>query len=132
MLVFECFQMMGNETGITYDHSGGLNQILLGVHVTIDPLRAGNRGTRCARLRSSLREEVRGDEGPCDTWIETSPSVVSRVDYGVLESTGVLQTEMDLALLGLVGLLGGRADVSLEGIKAKCHDLVAVSMAVCF
>ena len=54
--------------------------------------------------------------------------MVGGIDHGVLESTWVLQTQMKLALLGLVCLLGCGANVGLESIKTKGHDLEMVRM----
>lgn len=56
--------------------------------------------------------------------------MVGGVDDGVLESAGVLETEVDLALLGFVGLCCGGADVGLEGVEAEGYDLVGVSIGI--
>ena len=58
-----------------------------------------------------------------DTGVETSPAVVGGVDDGVLEATGVLEVQVDLAVLGLLGGLDAWADVGLELIETIGDDL---------
>lgn len=49
--------------------------------------------------------------------------MVGGVNDSILESTRVLQVQMDLAVLGLVGLGGLWADVGLECIKTEGNEL---------
>jgi hypothetical protein len=77
-------------------------------------------------LASILREVVGGDEAAGDALVETSPAVVGSVDNGVLEATGVLEVQVELAVLAAVCGNGAGADVCLEGIKAISDDLVSL------
>lgn len=74
-------------------------------------------------LASILGEEVRRDESAGDALIQARPAVVGRVDDGVLEAARVLEVEVQLAVLGVVGGLGARADVGLELVEAVGDDL---------
>jgi hypothetical protein len=74
-------------------------------------------------VRSILGKEIRGDEGPRDTIIESSPSVVCCVKACEVQAPRIVQAQMDLALLRLVCLSSGRANVGLEGIETKGHNL---------
>jgi hypothetical protein len=49
--------------------------------------------------------------------------VVGRVHNGVLEAAGVLEVQVQLAVLGLVGRGDAGADVRLELIEAVSNDL---------
>jgi hypothetical protein len=49
--------------------------------------------------------------------------VVGGVNNGVLETTGVLEVQVELAVLAAVGGGGARANVGLELIEAISNDL---------
>jgi hypothetical protein len=51
--------------------------------------------------------------------------VVCGIHNSVLEATGILQVEMDSAVLALVGGSGSGANVCLELVEAVCDDLVS-------
>lgn len=70
-----------------------------------------------------LREVVGGQEGAGDAFVQTGPAVVGGVDDGVLESTGVLEVQVDLAVLAAVGGNGAGANVGLELIESISDDL---------
>jgi hypothetical protein len=70
-----------------------------------------------------LGEVVRGDEAACHALVEACPAVVGRVHNGVLEAAGVLEVQVQLAVLGLVGRGDTGADVRLELIEAVSNDL---------
>ena len=74
-------------------------------------------------LSSVLGEVVRGDEVTGHALVQTSPAVVGRVDNGVLETAGVLEVQVELAVLGAVCGGGAGADVGLELIEAVGNDL---------
>ena len=85
------------------DGSGGLNAVLLGVDLAVQQGAAAYGGhTRGLRLASVLREVVGRDEGPGYAFIEARPAVVGGVYHGVLEAAGVLQVQVELAVLAAV------------------------------
>lgn len=77
-------------------------------------------------LGSRLREVVGGKEVSGNAGVETSVPVVCGVRDGVLETAGVLETQVELATLGLVCLSGSGANVCLECIKTKGDDLIII------
>jgi hypothetical protein len=83
-------------------------------------------GGRSYGSTSILGEVVGGDEATGHTIVQTSPAVVGGVDNGVLEAAGVLEVEVQLAVLGLVGRGNAGANVRLELIEAVSNDLWGV------
>lgn len=49
--------------------------------------------------------------------------MVGRLDDGELESSGVLEVQVELAVLGLVRRPGARSGVDLESVKTEGDDL---------
>jgi hypothetical protein len=49
--------------------------------------------------------------------------MVGSIEHGVLETTGVLEVQVQLAVLAAVGGGGAGADVGLELIEAVSNDL---------
>jgi hypothetical protein len=80
-------------------------------------------GPSAYSLACILGEVVGSDKAPSHTLIETGPSVVGSVEDGVLEATGVLEVQVELAVLAAVGRDGAGADVGLELIEAISDDL---------
>jgi len=125
------------------DDGGGLYEIFFSVDITIEPLGASDCWSRCAlfsfisiiwwspgigtySLRCRLRKEVRGHESSGNSSIQSSPAMVGSVNHRVLESSWVLQAQVYLALLGFIGLRRCGANIGLERIETKCHDLMCV------
>lgn len=77
-------------------------------------------------LASILGEVVGRDEASGYAVIKTRPAVVGSIENGVLETTGVLQVQVQLAVLAAVGRDGAGADVRLELIEAVSNDLLSV------
>jgi len=65
-------------------------------------------------LGCSLREEVSGQEVSCNTSIKTCIAVVGSIYNGILEASWILEIQVDLASLRLVGLGGLGTNVGLE------------------
>lgn len=82
-----------------------------------------DRIMRTHGLASILREVVGSDKATSDTGVKTSPAVVGSINNSVLEAAGVLEVQVELAVLALVGGLGAGADVGLEGIETISDDL---------
>lgn len=101
---------------------------MLGVDLAVEE-RAAAHSRHARRLRGAcvLREVVARDEGPGYAVIEARPAVVGCVDDGVLEAARVLEVEVELAVFGVVGGGGARADVGLELVEAVGYDLMDVS-----
>jgi len=123
------------------DDRGGLEVVLLSVHLTVNKGTAANGvhaggglvndqysegSIRAAPygLRSILGEVVAGDEVASDTLIQTSPAVVGGRDDGVLETTRVLEVQVQLAVLGLLARGDAGADVGLELIETVGDNLI--------
>lgn len=73
---------------------------------------------------SILGEVVRRDEAACYAGVHACPSVICGGDDGILEAARVVEGQVKLAVLAVVGWGGVRADVSLERVEAVCDDLV--------
>ena len=73
---------------------------------------------------SILREVVGRVESTGDAGFQLGIAVVGRLHHRELEASGVLQVQMELAVLGPVGHRGAWADVRLEGIESKGDDLL--------
>jgi hypothetical protein len=56
--------------------------------------------------------------------------VVGGIYDRILEASGILKVEVELAVLGVVGGFGARADVSLELIETVGDDLMGISVKV--
>lgn len=80
-------------------------------------------GGRTYSLASILGEVVGRDEAPSHTVIQTRPAVVGGIDNGVLEAAGVLEVQVELAVLGLLRRGDAGANVRLELIEAISNDL---------
>lgn len=74
-------------------------------------------------LGSILGEVVGRDEASGDTGIKTGETVVGSIYDGVLEATGILQVQVELAVLGVVGGLGAGTNVCLELVETVGNDL---------
>lgn len=70
-----------------------------------------------------LREKVGGVKGTRHSLVELSIPVIGRLNDGELESAGVLQIQVQLAVLGLVRSSEAWANVCLETIETKSNDL---------
>lgn len=77
-----------------------------------------------------LGEVVGGEEGAGYAIVETSPAVVCCVDDGVLEATGILEVQVQLAVLAAVGGHSAGARVGLERIEAVSNDLLGCELRV--
>jgi hypothetical protein len=77
-------------------------------------------------LLSVLGEEVGGDEGALHALVEAGPAVVGSVNDGILEATGVLEVQVESAVLGLVGTRVAGTNEGLELIETIGDDLLTV------
>ena len=101
-----------------------LHLIRLGVHESIGERTAARHGhARRLRLAGVLAEVVRRDEAAGYAGVETCPAVVGGFDNGVLETAGVLEVQVQLAVLGAVGGRSAGADIGLEGVEAVGYNL---------
>jgi hypothetical protein len=108
----------------TPDGSRRLHTILLRVHLAVEQRAAANScHARGLRLAGVLAEVVGRDEVSGYAFVEARPPVVGCVYDGVLETAGVLEVEVQLAVLGAVGGGGAWADVCLELVEAVSDDL---------
>lgn len=106
------------------DDRGGGDLVGLGVDLSLGPdASTGDGGLRRRGRRSVLREVVCRVEGAGDALVELSVAVVGALDDRELESTGVLEVQVELAVLGPLGRVEAGADISLEAVKAKGDDL---------
>lgn len=97
----------------------------LGVDLALLPDAASRDGGLCRRgRRSVLAEVVGGIESSGDAGVELGVAVVGAIDNGELEATGVLEVQVELAVLGpLCGVVVG-SNVSLEAVETKGNDLL--------
>ncbi len=84
------------------------------------------RGRKTHGLSRILREEISRQECACDTRVQLRVAMIHGVDDGVLETTWVCEVEMQLAVLGFVGLRRSGSDVGLERVEADGYDLMGV------
>lgn len=77
-----------------------------------------------------LREEIRREKGARHARVQLGVPVVRRLDDGVLEAAGVLEVEVDLAVLAAVRLRRARSDVGLKTIEAESDDLQEKPLSV--
>lgn len=106
------------------DVAGGGDGVSLGVDLAIGPDAAtGDGGLGGGGVAGRLAEVVGRVESASDTGVELGVAVVRAVDDGELEATGVLEVQVELAVLGLVGRVEAGSDVSLELIEAEGDDL---------
>jgi hypothetical protein len=75
------------------------------------------------RLSSFLGEVIGRDEASSHAFVKTRPTVVGSVYDRVLETTRILEVQVQLAVLGAVCGSGARADIGLELIEAVSNDL---------
>ena len=109
-------------------HLGGRHGVALRVHLAFGPNAAAlDLGARGARGPRVAREEVRREEGARDALLEKCEAVVRRVNDGEGEARGVLEDDVQLAVLGAVHDGGAGADVGLEAVEADGEDLGGVS-----
>jgi hypothetical protein len=106
------------------DVGSGWHGVGLGVDLARSPDTAScdHRG-RCCSGRGILREVVGGQEGPGNAGIKLGIAVVGGIDNSKVEAAGVLQAQVDLALLSVVGDSGSWSDVGLEAVESKRHNL---------
>lgn len=106
------------------DVAGGRDVVDLGVDLALLPDAAsGDGGLRCRGRTGVLAEVVGGVEGSGDAGVELSIAVVGAVNDGELEATGVLEVQVELAVLGPVGGVVVGSDVRLEAIETEGDDL---------
>lgn len=87
----------------TPDGGGGLHRVLLCVDEAVgEGATARDRHACGLRFARVLAEVVGRDEGAVYAVVEARPPVVSGVDHGVLETAGVAQVQVDLAVFGAV------------------------------
>jgi hypothetical protein len=67
-------------------------------------------------LTRILREIVTRHKLAGDASVHTSPAMVCSLNDGILETTGVFEVQVELAILGVVRLHGVGANVCLERI----------------
>jgi len=106
------------------DDGGSRNGVDLGVDLAGSQAPASREGgAGGGGLRRRLGEEVGGEESTGDAGVELDIAVVGRLEDGKGEATGVLETQVDLAVLGPVRHDGAGPNVGLEPIEAKGHNL---------
>lgn len=106
------------------DHARGGDAVGLGVDLAAGPdAAAADGGLGRRRVRRRLAEEVGRVEGACHARVELRVAVVRAVDDGELEAARVLEAQVQLAVLGLVGRVVARSDVGLETVEAEGDDL---------
>jgi len=101
---------------------------LLGVDLAVDErATTDSRHARGLRGACILREVVGCDEGSSYAFVQARPAMVGCVNDGILETTWILEIEVELAVLRAVGGGCAGADVGLELVKAVRYDLAGVS-----
>lgn len=108
------------------DSSGRFDAVSLGIYLPVLECSTSNCGHAGGRsLAGILREVVGGNEVTSDTLIETSISVVGGVNNGVLKASGILEVQVELAVLAAVRDGSSGANIGLELIKSiSNHGLV--------
>ena len=87
---------------------------------------AGEKGVEgCKSYRGArvLREEIRREKIARHARVQLGVPVVRRLDHGELKATGVLEVQVDLAVLAAVRLRRAGPNVRLETVEAKGNDL---------
>jgi hypothetical protein len=106
------------------DVAGRRHGVDLGVHLAGRPLAtAADAGARGCGRRGILAEVVGTVEGAQDARFELRVAVVRAVYHGELESSGVLEVQVQLAVARLGGRVVAGPNVGLETVKAKRDDL---------
>lgn len=106
------------------DVAGGRDGVGLGVDLALGPDAASaDGGLGGGRVAGRLAEVVGRVEGARHARVELGVAVVRAVDDGELEAAGVLEVQVELAVLGLLGRVVAGSDVSLEAVEAECDDL---------
>jgi hypothetical protein len=107
------------------DVAGSGDLVLLGVDAALGPdTAADDRGRGGRGGRSVLAEEICAGELAGNALVELCPAVVDAAEDGELVTTGVLEVQVQLAVLVAVGAGVGGADVGLEAIEAEGDDLI--------
>jgi len=104
------------------DHGLVLDGILLGVSLSSLVLGSTEGCAGHGSLLGSLGEVVGGDEVGSDTWVKTDVSVISGLHDGHLVASWVSQSQVELAILLLIGSVGSRTLNGLELIETKGDD----------
>lgn len=105
------------------DDAGGGDLVVLGVDLAGSPKSTTRNGSsRGGRGGGILGEVVGAQERARDAGVKLGVAVVGAVEHGELEATGVVERQVELAVLGAVGDNSSWADVGLEGIEAEGDD----------
>lgn len=75
------------------------------------------------RSRGRLGEEVGRQERSSDTSVKLCIAVVYGINDGILKATRILETQMELAISGVILNACPGTDVRLERVEAKGYDL---------
>ena len=106
------------------DVAGGGDGVGLGVDLALGPDAASaDGGLGRGGVAGRLAEVVGRVEGAGHAALELSVAVVRAVDDGELEAAGVLEVQVELAVLGLLGRVVAGSDVGLEAVEAEGNDL---------
>jgi hypothetical protein len=106
------------------DVARGRDGVGLGVDLAVGPdAAARDGGLGRGGGGRALAEVVGAIEGARDARVQLRVAVVGAVDHGELEPTRVLEVQVELAVLGLLGRVVAGADVGLELVEAKGDDL---------
>ena len=106
------------------DVAGSRDLVGLGVDLALGPDTApGDGGLGGCGVSGGLGEVVGRVEGACHAGLELRVAVVGAVHHGELEPTRVLEVQVQLAVLGLLGRVVTGSDVGLELVEAKGDDL---------
>lgn len=79
------------------------------------------------RLGGVLGEEIGWQECSSNSGIEARITMVHRFDYRVLKSAWILQVQVNLTILRLVGLSRSRTYQSKEWVESNSHHLLQIS-----
>lgn len=105
------------------DVAGRGDLVVLGVDLALGPDTATlDRGLRGRGGLSVLAEVVGAVEGSSDTGLELSIAVVGAIDEGKLETAGIPEAQVKLAVPGLERRADTGSDVGLERIEAEGDD----------
>lgn len=105
------------------DEARSGNLVVLGVNLARGPDTAAlDRRLRRRGRRGVLAEVVGAIKGSSNTLVELSVAVVCAVDDRELEAAGVLEVQVQLAVLGLLSRADTRSNVGLELVKAESDD----------
>lgn len=114
------------------DVAGGGDAVGLGIDLAASPDTAtGDGGLGGGGGTGVLAEVVGAVEGAGDALFELSIAVVGGLNDGELETRGVLEVQVKLAVLGLLGGAEARSDVGLEAVEAEGDNLFEVVSIAC-